>query len=312
MKKDYPFLFQLPLESSTCLVYGKSEDMQRYWLNEVLTPFLSSNNIRGHHFSEKEILSDSNTSLMQASSLFKKEEVWIINNVTDKSLSLLENKPSHHVYIFFAKELRSNSKLLQHMLAKKDEVAIDLQKLDHCFLTLAIKHAFQNYDCPSDVLSFLSKSIHSIQDLTTTLKSIKQIYKKSDLIQIETIQKMVRPSREETLWEIIDGLLFGTPSTIHTVFQKHSTLFQLDSIGTLRALIKKLMDLMARHVPAPSASPFPYPPSQRLALQLSGWSPYKILTALVAIDKLEHHIKQNNSIITPDQIERLLLQLTKI
>lgn len=313
-------VFSMPV--SGCLLYGNESAVEDYIAETLLPKRLQAAAAEVKSFEEAELLQVSKEKLYLESGLFSAPKLYIVRNVTDKFLPLLESYTQDAPIIMIGKNLRSKNKIVAHVNQHANYKSIPIYDNDVGFVSAFIQHELSGYALDAGVQNMLVSSGLSFLQLQQCIKNIQQAYPTESRLSIDIIDSLLPPASSSTLFNVADLFLAKNAGELMKTFYTNNAVLEKEPIALVRIIAKQMWSLadMLKTV-AGGASPeqavtrsSPPVHFKRKPLMMSAvsrWNLQGCLKAIVSLDELEVDLKQNKA-ATLDFLERSLVQIAKL
>ena len=313
------FTTQIP---SGCLLYGNAPAIEDYLVLDLLPERLNATGSTVKTFTESELLAISKEKLYLESSLFESPKLYVVRDVTDKFLSLLQSYEPFVPLVMVGKNLRSTSKIVTYMNAHIKYQAVGIYGDDQQFLSSFARYKLKNLQLESGVVETILNYLMTFSTIRQQLNVVLQLYPAGGVsISVDDVEKALIPSQPLAIFKIAEAVISKNPKAMIGTFQKAQTLFEKESIPLVRIIAKQLWDLVslrmkmdqgvsAQNVVNQATPMIPFNRRPQLIHNLSKWTVGGLLKAIVKLDELEILVKQPH-LWSIDQMERAFLQMVK-
>ncbi len=313
------FTTQIP---SGCLLYGNAPAIEDYLVLDLLPERLNASGSAVKTFTESELLAISKEKLYLESSLFESPKLYVVRDVTDKFLSLLQSYEPFVPIVMVGKNLRSTSKIVTYMNAHIKYQAVGIYGDDQPFLSAFTRYKLKNLQLESGVVETILNYLMTFSTIRQQLNVVLQLYPAGELITVEEIEKALIPSQPLAIFKVAEAVVSKNPKAMIDTFQKAQAIFEKESIPLVRIIAKQMWDLVALRMKMDQgmsaqtvvnqATPMiPFNRRPQLIHNLSKWTVGGLLKAIVRLDELEILVKQPH-LWSIDQMERAFLQMVRL
>jgi DNA polymerase III delta subunit len=313
------FTAQIP---SGCLLYGNAPAIEDYLVLDLLPERLNASGSAIKTFTESELLATSKEKLYLESSLFESPKLYVVRDVTDKFLSLLQSYEPFVPLVMVGKNLRSSSKVVTHMNTHPAYQAIGIYGDDQQFLSAYARYTLKDRQLEPGVVETVLNYLTTFSSVRQQINLLLQLYPAGTSVAVDEVEKALIPNQPIEIFKIAEAVVSKNPKAMIGTFQKAQAIFEKESIPLVRIIAKQLWDLvslkmkMDQGVSAQTAvnqaTPMiPYNRRPQLIHNLSKWSVGGLLKAIVRLDELEILVKQPH-LWSADQMERAFLQMVKL
>lgn len=320
MKQRPEKFFSLPVSGS--LVYGNAPAIENYVVHTFLPRKLGAVSDEVKFFEEAELLQISKKALYFESGLFGAPKLYIVHNVTDKFLPLLEAYNQETPLVMVGKNLKSSSKIVAYMSQHPKYNVFPIYDNDAAVLNAFAQHELSAYALEGGVLHLLLTGTFSFTQLQQAIKNIQQAYSTSEQLTKSHIEPLLPQASSATLFELADLLLSKNASALMQAFYKDNTVLEKEPIPFVRIVSKQLWDIVKLlqatekgKTPDQAIStlspPLHFKRKPLVLAALSRWKLSSALKAIVGLDELEIQLKQSKG-ITLDFLERSFVQIAKL
>lgn len=306
---------------SGCLLYGNAPAIEDYVVLELLPERLNAAGSAIKTFTESELLAISKEKLYLESSLFEAPKLYVVRDVTDKFLSLLQSYEPFVPLVMIGKNLRSTSKIVTYMNTHPRYQAIGIYGDDQQFLSAFARYKLKNLQLESGVVETILNYLTTFSNVRQQLNLLLQLYPAGSSITVEEVEKALIPSQPLEIFKVAEAVVSKNPKAMIDTFQKAQTIFEKESIPLIRIIAKQFWDLVslrikmdqgisAQNVVNQTTPMIPFNRRPQLIHNLSKWTVGGLLKAIVKLDELEILVKQPH-LWSIDQMERAFLQMVK-
>lgn len=320
MKQRPETLFSTQLPSG-CLLYGNNPSIEDYLILELLPQRLNAKGPEIKTFLESELLAISKEKLYLESTLFESPKLYIIKDVTDKFLPLIQTYSFLVPIVMVGKNLRSTSKIVTYMGKHPSYQAVGIYGDEVAFLSAFIKYQLHKYNIQEEAVGTILTHVDTFNMVAQQVKSLKQFYSEEETLTATDIEKVLIPSSEISVFKVADAVTSKNLKAMINVFQKSEAIFQKEMIPLLRIIAKQFWDLLemrrqmdlgqsAQQVINQATPLIPFNRRPQVIHNLSKWSAGGVLKAIIKLDEMEILAKQSHQ-WSADLMERYFLQMTK-
>lgn len=313
------FTTQIP---SGCLLYGNAPAIEDYLVLELLPERLNAHGSAVKTFTESELLAISKEKLYLESSLFESPKLYIVRDVTDKFLSVLQSYEPFVPLVMVGKNLRSSSKIVTYMNNHPRYQAIGIYGDDQQFLSSFARYSLNDRSLEPGAVETILNYLTTFSNVRQQTRLLLQLYPLGSSITVEDVEKALIPTQPIEIFKVAEAVVSKNPKAMINIFQKAHTIFEKESIPLLRIIAKQFWDLVALKMKMDQgmsaqnavnqASPMiPFNRRPQLIHNLSKWTVGGLLKAIVKLDELEILTKQPH-LWSTDQMERAFLQMVKL
>lgn len=321
MKQRPETLFSAQIPSG-CLLYGNAPAIEDYLVLDLLPERLNASGAAVKTFTESELLAISKEKLYLESSLFESPKLYVVRDVTDKFLGLLQSYEPFVPIVMVGKNLRSTSKIVTYVNAHTKYQAIGIYGDDQQFLSAFTRYKLKNLQLESGVVETILNYLMTFSAIRQQLNVVLQLYPAGESITVEEVEKALIPSQPLAIFKVAEVVVSKNPKAMIDTFQKAQAIFEKESIPLVRIIAKQMWDLIAlrmkmdqgisAQIVVNQATPMiPFNRRPQLIHNLSKWSVGGLLKAIVRLDELEILVKQPH-IWSIDQMERAFLQMVRL
>jgi DNA polymerase III delta subunit len=318
LRPEILFTGQIP---SGCLLYGNNPAIEDFLILELIPQRLNAKGSEIKTFLENELLEISKEKLYLESSLFESPKLYIIKDVTDKFLPLIQTYAFLVPIVMVGRNLKSNNKIVTYVCNHPTYQAVGIYGDEIAFLSSFIKYQLQAYNIKEDVVGAILAKVDTFSMVAQQVKLLQQFYSNGTTLTAADIEKVLIPPDVINIFKISDAVISKNLKVMIDVFQKSEIIFQKEMIPLLRVIAKQLWSLleMRRQIDlgqsaqqtVSSATPMiPFNRRPQVIHNLSKWSVGGLLKAIVKLDEMEILTKQSHQWST-DLMERNFLQMTK-
>lgn len=313
------FAAQIPLG---CLLYGNTPTIEDYVVLDLFPERLNATSASIKTFTESELLAISKETLYLESSLFESPKLYVVRDVTDKFLSLLQSYEPFVPLVMVGKNLRSSSKIVTYMNTHPKYQAVPIYGDDQAFLTAYARYKLRHHTLESGVVETLLKYLTTFSSVRQHMNVALQLYPTGSSISVDDIESALVPNQPIEIFKVAEAVVSKNPKAMVDTFQKAQTILEKESIPLIRIVAKQFWDLIAlrmkmdqgmsaQNVVNQATPMIPYNRRPQLIHNLSKWTVGGLLKAIVKLDELEILVKQPH-LWSIDQMERAFLQMVKL
>jgi DNA polymerase III delta subunit len=307
---------------SGCLLYGNAPAIEDYLVLDLFPERLSARGSAIKTFTEAELLTTSKEKLYLESSLFESPKLYIVRDVTDKFLSLLQSYEPFIPLVMVGKNLRSTSKIVTYMNAHQKYQAVPIYGDDHQFLSAYARYKLKDHQLESGVVETILNYLMTFGAVRQQMSVLLQLYPTGSSISVDEVEKALIPTQPIEIFKVAEAVVSKNPKAMVDTFQKAQTIFEKESIPLIRIIAKQFWDLVAlkmkmdqgvsaQNVVSQATPMIPFNRRPQIIHNLSKWAVGGLLKAIVRLDELEILVKQPH-LWSPDQMERAFLQMVKL
>lgn len=313
------FAGQIP---SGCLLYGNAPTIEDYLVLDLFPERLNATSAAIKTFTESELLVISKEKLYLESSLFESPKLYVVRDVTDKFLSLLQSYEPFAPMVMVGKNLRSSSKIVTYMNTHPKYQAVAIYGDDQAFLSTYARYKLRHHTLESGVVETLLKYLTTFSSVRQHMNVALQLYPRGSSISVDDIESALIPNQPIEIFKVAEAVVSKNPKAMVDTFQKAQTILEKESIPLIRIVAKQFWDLIAlrmkmdqgmsaQNVVNQATPMIPYNRRPQLIHNLSKWTVGGLLKAIVKLDELEILVKQPH-LWSIDQMERAFLQMVKL
>ncbi|MCP5322983.1 MAG: hypothetical protein H6492_03140 [Candidatus Paracaedibacteraceae bacterium] len=305
-----------------CLLYGNNPSIEDYIVLDLLPHRLNAAGVEIKSFTETELLAVSKEKLYLESSLFDVTKLYIVREVTDKFLALLQSYQAEVPIVLVGKNLKTSSKIVSYVVNHSTYQAAAIYGDDSEILTAFILHELKAYQKEPGVEGFILNHLDTFASVRQQVNVLKQVFSNEKVLTLSAVEKILIPSQSISIFKVAEAVVSKNPRAMVDIFQKAHVIFEKEMIPLLRIIAKQFWDLLlirrqidqgqnAQQVVAGAKPLIPFNRRPQIIHNLSKWTAKGLLNAIVLLDELEVLIKQPQSFST-DLIERNFLQMSKL
>lgn len=320
MKLKPEVLFNTKL-SSCCLLYGNNPTIEDFVALELLPQRLGATRHEIKTYTESEVLAISKERLYFESSLFEPVKLYVIRDVTDKFLGLLQSYDGAVPLVMVGKNLKSSSKIVTHMNTHPSYHAVGIYGDDQQFLGAYIQYRLHGITLEPGVVGVILNHFSTFALIRQQVDVLRQLFTSEARISVEQVEASLIPAQQIEVFKVAEVVVSKNPKAMLDTFQKAEHIFEKESIPLLRIIAKQMWDLIAfrrqmdkgasaQQVVNQATPMIPFNRRPQLMHNLSKWTVRGLLTAIVKLDELEVLAKQPH-LWSADQMERAFLQMCK-
>lgn len=321
MKQRPETLFFDPIPSG-CLLYGNNPSIEDYLVLDLIPKRLNASSSAIKAVTETELLALSKEKLYLETALFDAPKLYIIKEVTDKFLPLIQSYEPFVPMVMVGKNLKSSSKLVSYISTHPKYNAIPIYGDEPSFLNAFIQHQLKGFNAEPDVAGCILNHLHTFGCIRQQINVLLQFFSKEDTLTVNAVEQIFIPSEQTSIFQVAEAIISKNPRAMLSLFPKAQAIFQKETIPLLRITAKHCWDLVTlrRQIDqgqspqqvVNQATPFiPFNRRPQIIHNLSKWTVKGLLNAVVVLDELEVLAKQPIR-FSADQLERSFLQLTKL
>jgi DNA polymerase III delta subunit len=305
-----------------CLLYGNTPTIEDYVVLDLLPERLNAKGATIKTFTESELLAISKEKLYLESSLFESPKLYIVRDVTDKFLSLLQSYEPFVPLVMVGKNLRSTSKIVTYMNTHQKYQAVPIYGDDQQFLSTYARYKLKDHQLEPGVIETILNYMMTFSAVRQQMNVLLQLYPVGSPISVDEVEKALIPNQPIEIFKVSEAVVSKNPKAMVDTFQKAQAIFEKESIPLIRIIAKQFWDLvalkmkmdqgMSAHNVVNQATPMiPFNRRPQLIHNLSKWTVGGLLKAIVRLDELEILVKQPH-FWSIDQMERAFLQMVKL
>lgn len=313
MKKKPEDLFSIKLSQLT-LLYGNDPLVIDFLAHEFL-PGKEKTKVAD----QEEILQVSRTHFFEDGILFDKPKIYIVENVTDKFLPIIQGglEEGAH-FILVGKNLKTSSKIVQHINSASHGVAVGVYAEDYVFLSRYIFYALSSYKVGMEAVDYILQSLRAFPLVVQFCKNANLFFQEGDSITQEAALKLMGDKAEENIFKFADLILAKNSGKLMRDISKMRHFFDVSLVRILMNQFRQLLILKEKTLEGSAASiavnsyvpPIHFSRRQGVLDNLQRWSYISLVKALIQLDELEILMKspsQDQSVA----LERKILSLLK-
>lgn len=308
--------------SGCCLLYGNNPNIEDFVALELLPQRLVAGKHEIKTYTETEVLAISKERLYFESSLFEPVKLYIIRDVTDKFLGLLQSYDGRVPLVMVGKNLKSSSKIVTHMNTHPSYQSVGIYGDDQQFLGAYIQYKLQGIALQPGVVGMILNHYTTFSLIRQQVDILRQLFSTESSISIEQVEASLIPAQQIEVFKVAEVVVSKNPKAMLDTFQNAGHIFEKESIPLLRIIAKQLWDLIAlrrqmdkgvsaQQVVNQATPMIPFNRRPQLIHNLSKWTVRGLLISIVKLDELEVLAKQPH-FWSSDQMERAFLQLSKL
>lgn len=313
------FTSQIP---QVCLLYGNNPSIEEYLVLNLVPERLNASGADVKTFTESELLAISKEKLYLETSLFQSPKLYVVRDVTDKFLSLLQSYEPMVPLVLTGKNLKSSSKVVTYLVNHPKYQTIPIYGDDAQFLSTFANYQLRNYRLEPGVVGAILSHIQTFKLLRQQLALLRQLYPEGSTLTVSEIEATLIPAQQIEIFKVAEVTVSKNPKAMIDVFQKAGPIFQKEMIPLLRIVAKQFWDLVglrrhidqgqsAQQVVGQAQPTIPFNRRPQVIHNLSKWTVKGLLNALIMIDEMEMIAKQPQT-FSNEIMERLFLQMTKL
>lgn len=305
-----------------CLLYGNNPSIEDYIVLDLFPQRLKAAGVEIKTFTEADLLVASKEKLYLESSLFDATKLYVVREVTDKFLSLLQSYQPNVPIILVGKNLKTSSKIVSYVVNHPTYQAVAIYGDETAILTAFILHELKTYQKESGVEGVILNHLDTFASVRQQVNILKQAFSNEEVLTLSAVEKILIPSQSIDVFKVAEAVVSKSPRAMVDIFQKAQMVFEKEMIPLLRIIAKQFWDLLvlrrqmdqgqnAQQVVAGAKPLIPFNRRPQIIHNLSKWTAKGLLSAIVLLDELEILVKQPKSFST-DLIERNFLQMSKL
>ena len=230
------------------LFYGENDGQKQEIIHTSFSKFTKENSYR---YTEKEIIENKETFLenIYSKSFFENEKLILISDVTDKTLSFIEEIISSNindvVIILIAKRLDKKSKLRNYFEKEKIVLIVPFyEDTPQTLLSIAKKVLFENnINLSSENINLIiERSQGDRINLKNELQKIINLSQNNKKLELEDILKLTNLSENYSAGELVDNCLSKNKKRTLNILNENIPSSE-DNILILRTFLNKLKRL---------------------------------------------------------------------
>jgi DNA polymerase III delta subunit len=307
--------------SGCCLLYGNNPNIEDFVALELLPQRFAAGKHEIKTYTEPEVLAISKERLYFESSLFEPVKLYIIRDVTDKFLGLLQSYDGRVPLVMVGKNLKSSSKIVTHMNTHTSYQSVGIYGDDQQFLGAYIQYKLHGIALQPGVVGMILNHYTTFSLIRQQVDILRQLFSSESTISVEQVEASLIPVQQIEVFKVAEVVVSKNPKVMLDTFQKAGHIFEKESIPLLRIIAKQLWDLIAlrrqmdkgvsaQQVVNQATPMIPFNRRPQLIHNLSKWTVRGLLNAIVKLDELEVLAKQPH-LSSADQMERAFLQMSK-
>lgn len=307
--------------SNGCLLYGNNPNIEDFIALELLPQRFGASKHEVKTYTETEVLAISKERLYFESSLFEPVKLYVIRDVTDKFLGLVQSYDDSAPLVMVGKNLKSSSKIVTHMNTHPSHQSVGIYGDDQQFLGAYIQYRLQGINLEPGVVGVILNHFTTFSLIRQQVDILRQLFGNEPHLTVEQVEASLIPAQQIEVFKVAEVVVSKNPKAMLETFQRAGHIFEKESIPLLRILAKQMWDLIAlrcqmdkgasaQQVVNQATPMIPFNRRPQLIHNLSKWSVRGLLNAIVKLDELEVLSKQPH-LWSSDQMERAFLQMSK-
>lgn len=320
MKLKPEALFNAKL-SGCCLLYGNNPAIEDFIALELLPQRLGAGKNEIKTYTESEVLAISKEKLYFETSLFDLVKLYVVRDVTDKFLGLLQSYDGQIPLVMVGKNLKSSSKIVTHMNTHPSYQSVGIYGDDQQFLGAYIQYRLHGVKLEPGVVGVILNHFSTFALIRQQVDILLQLFGAEASISVEQVEASLISAQQIEVFKVAEVVVSKNPKAMLDTFQKAGHIFEKESIPLLRIIAKQLWDLInlrrqmdkgrsAQQVVNQITPMIPFNRRPQVIHNLSKWTIRGLLNAIVKLDELEVLAKQPH-LWSADQMERAFLQMSK-
>ena len=296
-------------KSNLYLLYGENRGFKNQFINNNLSPEFKENIFK---YNENEIFNDYNnfiTSILNKS-FFEKKKLYIISNVSEKILKLVEDFTSSNIeditIIILASILDKRSKLRNYFEKEKNTVCIPFYTDQNKTLSFLASNFFKEkkISISQEVINFLVERCRGDRsNLNNEMSKIYNYAYEKKNVTFEEVFKITNLAENYSINELIDNCLAKNKKRIGTILNQNNFSDE-DCILILRMMLNKskrilkiINDISDSNSIDSIISTFKPPifwkDKEIVKTQIMNWDAIEIENLIYKINDIEFIVKKN-------------------
>ena len=296
-------------KSNLYLLYGENRGFKNQFINNNLSPEFKENIFK---YNENEIFNDYNnfiTSILNKS-FFEKKKLYIISNVSEKILKLVEDFTSSNIeditIIILASILDKRSKLRSFFEKEKNTVCIPFYTDQNKTLSFLASNFFQEkkISISQEVINFLVERCRGDRsNLNNEMSKIYNYAYEKKNVTFEEVFKITNLAENYSINELIDNCLAKNKKRIGTILNQNNFSDE-DCILILRTMLNKSKRILKiindisdsnsiDSVISTFKPPIFWKDKEIVKTQIMNWDAIEIENLIYKINDIEFIVKKN-------------------
>ena len=296
-------------KSNLYLLYGENRGFKNQFINNNLSPEFKENIFK---YNENEIFNDYNnfiTSILNKS-FFEKKKLYIISNVSEKILKLVEDFTSSNIeditIIILASILDKRSKLRSFFEKEKNTVCIPFYTDQNKTLSFLASNFFQEkkISISQEVINFLVERCRGDRsNLNNEMSKIYNYAYEKKNVTFEEVFKITNLAENYSINELIDNCLAKNKKRIGTILNQNNFSDE-DCILILRMMLNKSKRILKiindisdsnsiDSVISTFKPPIFWKDKEIVKTQIMNWDAIEIENLIYKINDIEFIVKKN-------------------
>tara|TARA_B100001029_G_scaffold168219_1_gene162068 strand:- start:1643 stop:2638 length:996 start_codon:yes stop_codon:yes gene_type:complete len=296
-------------KSNLYLLYGENRGFKNQFINNNLSPEFKENIFK---YNENEIFNDYNnfiTSILNKS-FFEKKKLYIISNVSEKILKLVEDFTSSNIeditIIILASILDKRSKLRSFFEKEKNTVCIPFYTDQNKTLSFLASNFFQEkkISISQEVINFLVERCRGDRsNLNNEMSKIYNYAYEKKNVTFEEVFKITNLAENYSINELIDNCLAKNKKRIGTILNQNNFSDE-DCILILRTMLNKSKRILKiindisdgnsiDSIISTFKPPIFWKDKEIVKTQIMNWDAIEIENLIYKINDIEFIVKKN-------------------
>ena len=296
-------------KSNLYLLYGENRGFKNQFINNNLSPEFKENIFK---YNENEIFNDYNnfiTSILNKS-FFEKKKLYIISNVSEKILKLVEDFTSSNIeditIIILASILDKRSKLRNYFEKEKNTVCIPFYTDQNKTLSFLASDFFKEkkISISQEVINFLVERCRGDRsNLNNEMSKIYNYAYEKKNVTFEEVFKITNLAENYSINELIDNCLAKNKKRIGTILNQNNFSDE-DCILILRMMLNKSKRILKiindisdsnsiDSVISTFKPPIFWKDKEIVKTQIMNWDAIEIENLIYKINDIEFIVKKN-------------------
>ena len=296
-------------KSNLYLLYGENRGFKNQFINNNLSPEFKENIFK---YNENEIFNDYNnfiTSILNKS-FFEKKKLYIISNVSEKILKLVEDFTSSNIeditIIILASILDKRSKLRSFFEKEKNTVCIPFYTDQNKTLSFLASNFFKEkkISISQEVINFLVERCRGDRsNLNNEMSKIYNYAYEKKNVTFEEVFKITNLAENYSINELIDNCLAKNKKRIGTILNQNNFSDE-DCILILRTMLNKSKRILKiindisdgnsiDSIISTFKPPIFWKDKEIVKTQIMNWDAIEIENLIYKINDIEFIVKKN-------------------
>ena len=296
-------------KSNLYLLYGENRGFKNQFINNNLSPEFKENIFK---YNENEIFNDYNnfiTSILNKS-FFEKKKLYIISNVSEKILKLVEDFTSSNIeditIIILASILDKRSKLRSFFEKEKNTVCIPFYTDQNKTLSFLASNFFQEkkISISQEVINFLVERCRGDRsNLNNEMSKIYNYAYEKKNVTFEEVFKITNLAENYSINELIDNCLAKNKKRIGTILNQNNFSDE-DCILIIRTILSKSKRILKiindisdgksiDSIISTFKPPIFWKDKEIVKTQIMNWDAIEIENLIYKINDIEFIVKKN-------------------